>query len=393
MPIDKSDFDSVTEQDLQVLVEAQVPEGRRLDFKLTQYGTTDSEKRELLKDVSALANTQGGHLIIGVREKEGIATEVVGVSDIDPDAEIQRVEQIIRSGLDPPVLGIRTKAVRLPNGENVIIIRIPRSFNPPHRVAAQGSNRFYVRNSAGVHEPGIEELRTLFTQSASALKDARKFRDERLALISQGLASRLLSENGRFILHIVPVAAFSGMIYLDVEDIFDQRDSFPPIASMGRTSTFNLDGFIDHRGDDRGYTQVFRNGALEAIVAGIADPDYDGKRWIAGEELEREIFNLLSPYINGLRTLGVPPPLILMATFDSVEDAEYRVGLSTYRRDPRLPRDQLRLPECLLEEYGSEVDHHSAVRPAFDALWNAIGYVRSQWFNQDGFWVGPRESR
>ena len=38
MTIQKSDFESVTEQDLQDLVDAQVPEGLRLDFKLTQYG-------------------------------------------------------------------------------------------------------------------------------------------------------------------------------------------------------------------------------------------------------------------------------------------------------------------------------------------------------------------
>ena len=390
MPIEKSDFESVNEQDLQELVEAQVPEGLRLDFKLKQYGTTDRDKRELLKDVSALANTQGGHLIIGVREKEGIATEVVGVSEVDPDAEIQRIEQIVRSGLDPPISGIQTKAIRLLDGVNVIAMRIPRSFNPPHRVIAQGSNRFYVRNSAGIHEPGIEELRTLFTQSASALKDVRAFRDERLALISQGQASRPLRENGRFILHIVPVAAFSGMIRLDVEEIFEQRDSFPPIGIMGRTSAFNFDGFINHHGDDRGYTQVFRNGALEAVETEIVISDSHGSRWIPGLELEREVFVVLSPYLNGLRAVGVPPPLIIMTTLESVKDSIYRVDEGIYRTIQRLPKDTLRLPECWLEDYGTEEDHHRAVRPALDALWNAIGRVGSKWFNEDGLWVGPQ---
>lgn len=391
MPIEKSDFESVTEQDLSELVQAQVPEGLRLEFKQSEYGTSDAEKRELLKDISAMANTQGGHLIIGVREQSGFATAIVGIEGTDPDGEILRIEQIIRNGLDPPISGIRTKAIRLLNGGNVIAMRIPRSFNPPHRVAAQGSNRFYVRNSAGVHEPSIEELRSLFTQSASALKDAQTFRDNRLELISHGHAPFQLSRNGRFILHIVPVASFSGMIHLDVEEIFNQNSSFEPIGSMGWTPGFNFDGFINHSGNDRGYTQIFRNGALEAILAGIADPDSDGRRWISGLELEREVFNLLSPYINGLRTLGVPPPLILMATIDSAEDADYRVGMSTYRRDPRLLRDQLRLPECWLEDYGSDADHHRAVRPAFDALWNAIGRVRSMWFNDGGLWVGPQQ--
>ena len=62
MSIEKTDFDSIEERDLQELVDAQVPEGLRLEFKFTNYGKSDSEKRELLKDVSALANSHGGHL-------------------------------------------------------------------------------------------------------------------------------------------------------------------------------------------------------------------------------------------------------------------------------------------------------------------------------------------
>ena len=92
MSIDKIDFDSIEEKDLHELVDAQVPEGLRLEFKSTTYGKSDSDKRELLKDVSALANSHGGHLVIGVKEHEGTASEIIGVN-IDTDAEILRMEQ------------------------------------------------------------------------------------------------------------------------------------------------------------------------------------------------------------------------------------------------------------------------------------------------------------
>ena len=42
MTIDQGDFDSITENDLQELIDAQVPEGLRLEFKLLQYGKSDS---------------------------------------------------------------------------------------------------------------------------------------------------------------------------------------------------------------------------------------------------------------------------------------------------------------------------------------------------------------
>ena len=184
MTIERGDFDSITESDFQELVDAQVPEGLRLDFKLTIYGRTDSEKRELLKDISALANSHGGHLVIGIEETEGVATNVIGIGvDIDADAEILRMEQILRNAIDPPISGVRIRPIPLAVGRKALLLRIPRSWNPPHRVTAQGINRFFIRHSAGVHEPSIEELRALFNQSATALEKARQFRNNRISVV------------------------------------------------------------------------------------------------------------------------------------------------------------------------------------------------------------------
>lgn len=215
MSIEKTNFDSIEERYLQELVDAQVPEGLRLDFKLTNYGRTDSDKRELLKDVSALANSHGGHLVIGIEETEGVATNVVGV-DIDTDTEILRMEQILRNAIEPPISGIRMRSIHLAIGRKVLLLRIPRSWNPPHRVTAQGTNRFYIRHSAGVHEPSVEELRSLFNQSATALEKTRQFRNNRISIIANGEGHRPLVDGGRLFIHIVPTAAFSGMVYIDV---------------------------------------------------------------------------------------------------------------------------------------------------------------------------------
>jgi predicted HTH transcriptional regulator len=87
MSIEKFDFDSIDDNDLQELIDAQVPEGLKIDFKLTNYGNSDKDKKELLKDVSALANSHGGHLVLGVEESEGVASKIVGI-EIDADSEI-----------------------------------------------------------------------------------------------------------------------------------------------------------------------------------------------------------------------------------------------------------------------------------------------------------------
>ena len=117
------------------------------------------------------------------------------------------MEQIARGGIEPRISGLRMKAVPLAAGGQVLALRVPRSWNPPHPVVAQNSNRFYARHSAGVHEPNVEELRILFAESSSALVSARQFRADRLLAITSGAGVWPLVDEGRLIVHIVPVAS------------------------------------------------------------------------------------------------------------------------------------------------------------------------------------------
>lgn len=390
MTIERGEFDALSLADLQELVTAQVPEGLRLEYKRELYRSSDNDKRELLKDVSSLANSHGGHLLLGIEEVGGVATQISGVDCLDLDAEILRMEQIIRSGVEPVISGIRIKTISVDQNHSVFVLRIPKSWHPPHRVVARGVNRFYIRHSAGVHEPSIEELRALFTQSFSALEQAHRFRDERIARVCAGEDDRPLLSGGRLFLHIVPTAAFSGIVNLDIETVHSQHTSFHPFGSTGMSPRFNYYGFINERGgdDNHGYTQIFRNGCLEATKAGIVR-ERDGQRGIPGLGIEEQIFRVLSPYICGLRDVGVPPPLIVMFALEGVRGVHYHVQRNSWGDyEPPLPVDILHLPAAFIEDYGEEVDYHRAVRPAFDALWNAIGYSSSQFFNNDGLWVG-----
>lgn len=390
MTIDRGSFEQIDINDLHELVQVEVPENIRLEYKRELYGNSDSDKRELLKDVSSLANAHGGHLILGLEESKGSANNLSGTTCPDPDAEILRMEQIIRSGLEPIISGIQMKAIPIDPDRYAFILRIPRSWNPPHRVIAKGVNRFYIRHTAGVHEPSVEELRALFTQSATALDSAKQFRDERIATVCRGEGVRPLVGAGRLFIHIVPTAAFSGMVNLNMEVVYESHQMFRPLATMGMSPRFNYHGFINERGGDAnyGYTQIFRNGSLEATTANFVR-EREGNRGISGRNLEEKVFEVLSPYICGLRDVGVPPPLIIMFSLEGVGGAHYHVERNPWDDETTLPSDTLLcLPECFLEDYGETADHHRAVKPAFDALWNAIGYSESQFFNDEGLWVG-----
>jgi hypothetical protein len=394
VPISRPNVEHIGEADLLELVTAGTSEGLLLDFKRETYGSSDADRRELLKDVSAFANAQGGHIVIGIEESQGVAAAVPGIQVADIDAEVIRIGQIVRGGLDPHVHGVAIRSIALQSGSHCIVVRVPRSWRAPHRVSAQGSNRYWVRNSSGCHEASVDELRVLFGQSHGALEGARRFRNERIELIRRADGQRPLVGEGRLIFHIVPQSALFSSDTLDPQAIYKKHSAFAPISSTGMSPRFNFEGVINDRGgeNNHGYTQIFRTGIVEATKASVLRRT-NRVLGIPGSGLEGQFFERYESYINGLKALAIQPPLILMITLEGVKGARYFVSNDVFDDDePRtFDRDILHLPDCLLTEYGSTQVCHSAIRPAFDALWNAVGYPKSQFYSEDGVWTGSRQ--
>ena len=112
MAITNSDFETIGERDLVQLILDQVAEGLTLEYKRDAYAPSDEGKGELLKDVSSFVNSAGGHIVLGMNEAGGVPTELVGL-DLDLDAEMQRLENLFRTCLEPRVVGLRMRPVAL----------------------------------------------------------------------------------------------------------------------------------------------------------------------------------------------------------------------------------------------------------------------------------------
>lgn len=395
MAIERLDFENINEADLNELLTAQVPEGLRIEYKRELYGNADADRKELLKDVSAFANAQGGHLIIGIEENAGVPTGVNGIALPNPDATLLRIDQIIQNGLEPRIRDVRTRSVTLANGNHCIVIRIPRSWHPPHRVIMGNSNRFFVRNDRNVGEPNVQELRTLFTKGQNIVETARQFRDERLATIISGQGPKPLVVGGRLIVHIMPFAALTSDFQINLESIWNVRNNFTPFGAVGIAPRYNFDGYVLGRTgeENNGYTQIFRNGIVEATKAPLTRTP-DGRLVIPGVATERHIFERLHGYMAGLQAANVPPPFIVSFVLEGVAGAAYAVNTDNFADpEPPIDRDILYLPECFIENFGATVDYHKAVKPAFDALWNASEFPSAESFNNDGLWVGAATGR
>ncbi len=370
------------ENDLQALVDDQVTEIKTIEYKESLPSNSDSEKKEFLADVSSFANAVGGYLIYGMRENSGIASEVCGLESIDADAEIRRLENIIRDGIKPRIPGVAMWAIPLRTLRTAIIIRIPKSWASPHMVAFKNDSKFYSRNSAGKYQLDVSELRTAFNLSETTTERIRNFRIERLSKIIAGETPVTLNQNPKIIFHIVPFGAFNPASRFDVSSLAnDTTGRLQPISAASWNSRHNFDGYLSFA-SPLTYLQVFRNGNIEAVNASIIEPDDEGLT-IPSLLFEGKLLDALPRFLSIQRQLGVEPPLFIMLSLLGVSGC--RMGVDS-RLDSTfgypIDRDALILPEIIVENF--ECNPSEAMRPIFDAIWNAAGWPRSMNYNENG---------
>lgn len=197
-------------------------ENPKLDFKLKLSTETESSKKELAKDVSAIANSKGGRgfILFGIEDKTKV---IIG---IDKNEFIEeRIQQVISTRIDPPV-PISVDVVNV-NGKDIGVITIYTTEQKPHQVRDTGA--FYIRRGsttdimrkdeiAGtLEETGIinHELLPVLKASVDNL-DKDKINDYFIKSgISCNITSNILLETGILVNEKdfnIPHPSFGGML-------------------------------------------------------------------------------------------------------------------------------------------------------------------------------------
>lgn len=129
-------------------------EGPKLDFKERIEISTESGKKELSKDIIAMANSQGGrgYLIIGVQDK---TKKILGIETKEYSEET--IQQIISLRCDPP-LTIRVEYIDVKD-KLVCVITIFRSFQKPHQMRQTGA--FYIRRGSTTDVARRDEIASM----------------------------------------------------------------------------------------------------------------------------------------------------------------------------------------------------------------------------------------
>jgi Putative DNA-binding domain len=174
---DVRDWDEV---DLNQVVKAGQKENTGIDYKVSaaldfkdstplrnRKGTFgDKYRRDLIRDVAAMANSEGGMIIYGIAERKGGYPDQVD-GGIDPNiADADTIEHVIMSNIRPRVEGYFIKPIELKskgNGGFAYVISIPKAGkNGPH----QSDNKLYYKRHDATKLPMDDgEIRDMFVRS------------------------------------------------------------------------------------------------------------------------------------------------------------------------------------------------------------------------------------
>ncbi len=160
-----------------------ISESTTIEFKREPYKFGDT--REWRKDISAMANAEGGCIVLGIAAEDGLASSIVGIPSDSVDRVMLWLEQSADSGIKQRILR-KIRPISIGADSSVVLCATPRSTIGPHRLEPE--NRFYRRTSTNVVEMDLEQLRRAFLGGNDAIEVVDAVHRSRLSYPKPGSA-------------------------------------------------------------------------------------------------------------------------------------------------------------------------------------------------------------
>ena len=128
-------------------------------------------------------------------------------------------------------------------------------------------------------------------------------------------------------------------------------------------------------------------------MADAGDPDSQTGPSISGGLIEQALMTAVESYFEGYSMLDIPAPVAVSAAVLGCRGVRIACNprlasrLNVLGRLHDIDRQVAVLPNVVVESLDVTVQH--AMRPIFDAMWNASGFPHSLSYNEQGDW-SPR---
>lgn len=382
-------------------IENEYPEGKELEFKRHQNPSNSGHKQTTVGEVVSFANASGGDMVIGMADKERVASGLWPTHYDDLDDTILRWIDIIKRNTDPEIpqhlLEFEDIQVSEEHGKyvdddspsatgTVLVVRVQRSWRSPHRETVK--NRFYERSSGGKSELDTGAIRRAMLQGDLVVERAREFRDDRLAAIQANDVVVPLAPRPKVVIHAVPSNAFAaeGTIDPSAATRGQNPNKGTRPALLGANSVrmgqgrYTEDGYLharetmNQRDGFATYTQTFRSGVVEAATVSSYNNPEGGHPYIASGHVENCLEMALPTYIGFLSQHGGAFPLYCYISLVGARGLP--VGSMRMAAGPQDPMsvvssDIARPPAVQVES--PEPNYESIIHSLVDSLHHASG--------------------
>lgn len=384
----------ITEAFFAQVCEEQWPETQTLEFKAILPLNGEDARQEFRKDVCALANADGGDLVFGISEKAGRANAILAINGVDADATKRRLQQILESKVEPRIHGIQFHACPVATGGFVLILRIPSSYEGPHRFGPIAEHRFPIRNDTSTTDMTYDQLRNTFGRESTLLEKAAQFRALRVSRIVSGQTPRKLAAGVIMAVHIVPMCGLAGRANVDIAGIAASFDILRVEANSSWKRNANLDGVVmypyeDPNGEDC-YSQIFRNGCFEIVKNVKYDPQPGtGPAWVIGEWIGEHLRSGFQAYLAAAPKLEIQGPIVLSLSLIGTAGTTLTLSSRSSTNRP-IVEDQLDIPEVFVDGTSEDLDLDKITRPIMDVLYQCYGRNNCHFYDANGNWSPPR---
>ena len=382
----------ITEGDLRAILDSGMAEHVQLEYKSTRYGTSDSERREFLKDICMFANATGGLLLIGVSEMRGDdgnpsgapdPNAELGIESANPENELLAYDAQIIACIQER-LAVESHAIRLENGRVVMVFRVPNSLLKPHCVRRDGHVYFISRRDRQKYEMDLREIKEQTMRAASQFERAERLLVREMVLQSPASPPVLFAAQ-------LPIFYRDFLVDITQENIlreirtFDVSRRNPPDYVE---PTYEFSG-LKRLSTGRQVT-LHRNGML-TIRANIPgnQPENAQNHWLF--ELAT-IDVLMYGFANRAKQLYLNAELYSPAIFAvqilSVVNLYGRWNRGMEEQSVSMNADQ-RFIFPFVEIRNPADDVEGTIRPICDHIHQMFGRTRSSSFGADGHWIDP----
>jgi hypothetical protein len=149
---------------LKTLHTSEVPESSHLEYKASPaIENTEKARAEISKDISAMANADGGQIIYGMTEsKEHLPIGLDGGINPNPCDGLW-LEQVIQQNVHPKIEGLKILAVPKGDGNYYFVVTVPKSTT----VHQAKDGRYYRRHNFRIFMMEDFEIREAMNRNAA----------------------------------------------------------------------------------------------------------------------------------------------------------------------------------------------------------------------------------